>query len=136
MSRKSAIKAFNRHLWYLTAELVPLALFSSRVPDDDRRQLADKLLEVKPTENLQVPTGRFGTGFGKVTSSSTLADFVASDSWYFFHLLQLDSSFLVEEVEDWDTNASYQAAKVNIQAINVINDSAEAQFGLAGVRKK
>jgi hypothetical protein len=128
---KSAIKAFNGHLWYLTAEFVPLALFSSCVPDDDRRQLADKLLEVKPTEDLQAPTDRFGTAFGKpkfpreVTSSSTLADFVAPDSWYFFHLLKLDSSFLVEEVDDWDTNASYQAAKVNIQAINVINDSAE-----------
>lgn len=134
---KSAIKAFNRHLWYLTGELVPLALFSSRVPDDDKRQLADKLVEVKPTENLQIPTDRFGTGFGKpkfpskVTSSSTLADFVTTDSWYFFHLLQLDSSFLVEEVGDWDTNASYQAAKVNIQAINVINDSAERSVKLS-----
>ena len=29
------------------------------------------------------------------------------------------------EVKVWDTNASYQAAKVNVQAINVVNDCAE-----------
>ena len=29
------------------------------------------------------------------------------------------------EVKVWDTNASYQIAKVNVQAINVVNDSAE-----------
>lgn len=29
---KSAVKAFERHLWYLTAEMVPLALFSNKVP--------------------------------------------------------------------------------------------------------
>lgn len=30
----AAIKAFYNHLWYLTEELVPLALFSSSLPSD------------------------------------------------------------------------------------------------------
>jgi hypothetical protein len=30
---QSAIKAFKRHLWYLTAEMAPLALFSAKVPE-------------------------------------------------------------------------------------------------------
>ena len=32
----SAIRAFNRHLWYLSAEMVPLALFSDVVPDEEK----------------------------------------------------------------------------------------------------
>ena len=31
---KSAIRAFKRHLWYLTSEMVPLALFGSNVPSE------------------------------------------------------------------------------------------------------
>jgi hypothetical protein len=44
---KSALRAFKLHFWYLTAEMVPLALFSERVPTAERRALADKLLTVK-----------------------------------------------------------------------------------------
>ena len=36
---KSAITAFKRHLWYLTEEMVPLALWSSKVPPAERRAL-------------------------------------------------------------------------------------------------
>ena len=34
---QSATQAFSRHLWYLTAEPVPLALFSSQVPISERQ---------------------------------------------------------------------------------------------------
>ena len=50
----SAVRALKRHLWYLTAEMVPLALFSNNVPDTERRALANRLLSVKPKERLQL----------------------------------------------------------------------------------
>jgi len=34
---QSATRAFSRHFWYLTAEMVPLALFSSLVPLVERQ---------------------------------------------------------------------------------------------------
>lgn len=62
---KSAILAFQRHFWYLTEEMVPLALFSSKVPIDDRRSLADRLLAVKPVTEMTLPGHYFGAGYGK-----------------------------------------------------------------------
>jgi len=56
---QSATRALNRHLWYLTAEMVPLALFSHHVPDTERKLLADALLDVKQP-GMQTPLNRFG----------------------------------------------------------------------------
>ena len=40
---EGALKAISRHMWYLTEELVPLALFSSQVDEDMKKKMADKL---------------------------------------------------------------------------------------------
>jgi len=129
---QSAIRAFKRHLWYLTAEMIPFALWSDKVPEDDRRALADKLLALKPDNALITPQHRFGTGFGKprfpndtITISTTLADLVGPDSWFIFYSLQLDSEFLIHDVADWVNLASFNGSLINLNAINVVNDCAE-----------
>ena len=62
---KSAKKALSRHLWYLTSEMVQLAIFCDIVPDAEKSQMAQKLCEVKPAGNV-LPQTRYGTGFGKI----------------------------------------------------------------------
>ena len=127
----TAVRAFTRHLWYLTAEMVPLALWSKNVPDTDRRALADRLLAVKPAADLKSPQDRYGSGFGKpkfpesITATTTLTDLVGSDSWYIFDILQLDSTFLNKDVSDWASSDEYLAAITNIESLNAINDGAE-----------
>ena len=131
MISKSEVRALKLHLWYLTEEMVPLALFSSKVPTEQRRTLADKLLAVKPATERVTPLNRFGTGFGKpvfppaITLSTALADLVGPDSWFTFHILQLNPEFLTADVADWPQLAAYQSSVVNLQALNVINDCAE-----------
>jgi hypothetical protein len=128
---KSALRAFKQHLWYLTAEMVPLALFSQLVPAAERRALADRLLAIKPLTASLKPVQRYGTGFGKpafppeVTESTTLADLVGPDSWYTIHILQVDTSFFSEDTDLWPDDPAYQASKANVLAINVVNDCAE-----------
>ena len=85
--------------------MVPLALWGSKVPDIERRALADRILAVKPDTEVLKPQTRFGMGFGKpkfpktITLTSTLADFAGIDSWYTFHLLQLNQHvFLLLQV--------------------------------------
>ncbi|KAK5901432.1 hypothetical protein CgunFtcFv8_026304 [Champsocephalus gunnari] len=57
----SAIKALERHRWYLTGEMLPLALFSSKVPNEDKRALASAILEHKPADlPMHIPEQRFG----------------------------------------------------------------------------
>lgn len=127
----SALKAFSRHLWYLTGELIPLALFSSNTPAHECRLLADQLLQKRPDTPRQLPQNRFGTGFGKprfpteVNLGSKLADFVTEDSWFFFHVLKLEAGFLSLDVSEWPESEFYKNALINVGAINVVNDSAE-----------
>ena len=64
---KSTIRAFQRHLWYLTAEMVPLALFSYFTPCAEKCLLADRLLEIQPAAPVISPRGRYGTEFWKAT---------------------------------------------------------------------
>jgi hypothetical protein len=136
---KSAIRANQRHLWYLTAEMVPLALFSCFTPNEEKRLLADRLLAIQPSAPVTTLTYRYGTGFGKpqflandnITLSSKLADFVLVDSWFTFYTLKLQPSFLHEEITCWPESAAYQTSLANVQAINVINDCAERGIKLS-----
>ena len=59
-----------------------------------------------------------------------LADLAEIDSWFLFPILQLDSKFLTEEVVNWPNCASYQVSMINIQSLNVVNDSAERRVKL------
>ena len=134
---QSAIRALNRHLWYLTAEMVPLALFSDRVPAVERQALADALLMLRPLTSLQAPMNRFGNGWGKprfplsIDSSTRLCQLVGVDSWFTMYRLQLDSSFLNLPVDEWDKTSAYIASAGNFEAVNVVNDCAERGVKLA-----
>ena len=128
----SAITALERHLWYLTAEMIPLSLFSSLVPNPVKIALANKLLMVKPHERIHAPFHRYGTGFGKstfpknISLSTTVADLATEDSWFIFTLLQLDDdTFHNNEVESWPSNVAFNSTLENTAAINVVNDCVE-----------
>ena len=134
---QSATQALSRHLWYLTEEMIPLSLFSTKVPQLERQELAQRLLEVKPDEPLRTPVNRFGSGWGKpkfpanISLTTRLCDLVGVDSWFTFHCLQLDDSFLALPVSEWNTNEAYMSSADNIAAINVVNDGAERGVKIA-----
>lgn len=126
----SALKALNRHLWYLCSEMIPVALFSDIVPKDELQYLAEKLLMIQPGDDVTIPRNRFGTGFGKpkfptISSTTRLGDLVTEDSWFIFRLLEMDTEFLIHDVQAWPGRPSFLEAKAKTIALNVVNDSAE-----------
>lgn len=127
----SAMKALERHLWCLTGEMLPLALFSTKVPVCERRTLADAILEHKPADlPIRAPQLRFGTGFGKpkfpaLSPTTSLADLANPDCWFGMQQLHIDPAFLSLDVADWATSEAFQTGAANIRAINVVNDCAE-----------
>ena len=134
---QSAIRAFNRHLWYLTAEMIPLALFSGCVPISERQALADALLKLRPVNALEAPLNRFGNGWGKprfplsIECSTRLCDLVGVDSWFTINRLQLDTSFLEIPASEWSKSDAYISSAANVEALNVVNDCAERGVKLA-----
>ncbi len=127
----SVIKTLERHCWYLTGEMLPLALFSSKVPTDDKRALASAILEHKPADlPMHVPQQCFGTGFGKpkfptLLPTTSLGNLANTDCWFGMHQLHIDPAFLSLDVKEWATNAAFKKSDVNVRAMNVINDCAE-----------
>ena len=126
-----ALKAFGKHLWYLTEELVPLAFFSSTVDASVKAKMARKLMEMNFDGLCQSRIG-LDSGFGKprfpslpADSSNDLSVYVGKDSWSFFKILRFQHSFLSLPVEQWSQNADYKRAKVIVDALRVANDAAE-----------
>ena len=128
---ESALRAFERHHWYLTAELVPLSLFDNDVvPDVERHALAQQMLAVKPDVPRTQPLDRFGTGFGKPTfpmvdGSTRLADLASGDSWFMINSLEIDASFLELPVSEWLQTEAYMDGHRKVHSVNVVNDCAE-----------
>ena len=128
---ESALRAFERHHWYVTAELVPLGLFDDDVvPDVERHALAQQMLAVKPDVPRTQPLDRFGTGFGKPTfptvdASTRLADLVSGDSWFMMNSLDIDTSFLELPVSEWQQTDAYIDGQRKEHSVNVVNDCAE-----------
>ena len=50
----------------------------------------------------------FGTGYGKLVSPTDLAEFVGSDSWMFFALLEIETEFPQLPVSPWAENDCFK----------------------------
>jgi len=133
----SAVKALKRHLWYLCPEMVTLAIFSDGTPKPEIQYLVEKLLAVKPPDDLKLPQDRYGTGFGKpkfpdaITERTRLGDLVTGDSWFIVQLLEMDMDFLNDDIENWPGHPAFLISKEKTTCLNVVNDSAERSVKLS-----
>jgi hypothetical protein len=128
----SATKAFKSHLWYLTEELVPLALFSSKINDSEKEKRCCEILKFEKNDKFQ---NRYGTNFGKPSFPSPeprdLHHFIGQDSWLTFDVLNLQTDFLREQVKDWKNCDSFQVSQQVVNNLRVVNDTAERGVKLA-----
>ena len=92
-------------MWYLTEKPVPLCIFSNYVKDSTKLAMAKKLLNFEKNECYY---NRFGSGCGKPkfpklndNFSKDLDSYVGNDSWMFFKILKLNSSFLQQPIDAW-----------------------------------
>lgn len=51
-TRQEALKAFSRHLWYLSEDLISLAIFDERVPEEKEQEMLANL--TKPGSENQL----------------------------------------------------------------------------------
>ena len=137
---QKALKSFSNHTWYLTEELIPLALFSKRVPSETKQELVSQLLQHPnecsnpTTRKMHTKTTKYGKPNFPVIkniSNASLKDFIGIDSWYFFKILKIDTAFLTLPVDEWDENECFKGACKLINNIHVVNDSAERGVKLA-----
>ena len=132
---KAGLDALSeKHTWYLTEELVPLALFSSIFPLEEKQRMVDKINEFgwRSRFTCQNREVREGIEYGKplmpavpTVAGITLTDFVGKDSSMFFRILNLSPRFPAKRVEEWEDDESYLEAMVTAEILVVVNDAAE-----------
>ena len=64
-------------------------------------------------------------------SQQKLADFINTSSRFFFEILQLPTSFLGRDPQEWLDDADCMRAKQEVKWISVVNDAAERGVAMA-----
>lgn len=123
-----AMNTFQRHLWYLSDELILLSLFSNKVPDEQKFEICQELLRqvgdrtinsiqyTQPLDNIQ---------------NLRLVDFISPRSWFFIQILDINAIFMEEDPYNWNELQVYQIEQKKVNdLIAVTNDSSERALKL------
>jgi hypothetical protein len=99
-------KKLGLHLWYLSEELIGLALFDARVPIESKKLMVAAMGEAAPDHPPKRP---------RVASAAFLGDkgleqFCTANSKRLFQLLGLSEEFLAKDPAEWEDEDSFKAA--------------------------
>jgi len=114
----------RRHVWYLTPQLVVLALADDGLPPNERESIAKKLFETHRT-------GQFLPGkpvFPTVNcDSDELEDYITGDSWMIFDLIGLteEQEWMLKPADLWGNFTDFIKFSEVIKSLRVVNDLAE-----------
>jgi len=122
-----AVKKMRGHLWYLSEDLIALALFSDNVWDSEKVAIIAALKKPKMQDDLRRVDPKTISTF----RTKTLSDFVTERSLNLFTAMRIDPAFLSEDTSTWPDCPDYIIAKQKITSLRVINDCAERAVKLA-----
>ena len=134
---EAALAILTRHTWYLQEEVVPFALFSSKLNMDDKSRLAAKILtfekekpahwdskEQPDTEHEQYLLGKPIMEL-TLTPATQLVDLVGSNSFLLWDILGLDWDWLKLDPAKWVESSSFLEMEEYVKTVKVTNDCAE-----------
>ena len=120
-----AMAVMRRHSWYLTEELVPMALASAKVDDETKRLLASSICSAKRGQTRagkpQLPELPSDVAQAEKLS---LVQFVGPRSNSIFNSLGISTAWL-EKSPPWDDDVEYQQFVSFVTSLRVTNDTAE-----------
>ncbi|XP_043196830.1 uncharacterized protein LOC122367621 [Amphibalanus amphitrite] len=125
---EAAMEVYGRHTWYLTQELVTLALVSSLVDPPTKRRMADVIHEYATEQATatrmdkpDLPT--LPTEAGQVKALE-LDDFIGPESRTVFGVLGISAGFLRKPLP-WDGDPDFDRPATFVLHLRVTNDTAE-----------
>ena len=81
---------FQRHVWYLTGELIPLSLFDAKLPEDTANRLAEKIGQLPESDlKIQKPT------LPKICRNSAIPDLIGPRSTVYIRI----TAFQVDKIK-------------------------------------
>ena len=129
----TAMKSVLNHLWYVTSELVVLAIFDESLSEKLRKAMVDRLLEFPyncqtfPLEKVKFPSSIFERQ-DSIDFDHSLVACIGPRSWLLFSLLkkqgeQLD--WMLAPVHCWKKMTGYKKIADVVRTMEVVNDCAE-----------
>lgn len=114
----AACHVLEHHLWYLSDELVGLALFSDRVSAAEKAQIVEGMTNEPGERKVRGdPT--------KLTTAANLGEFASHRTRCLLERLSIGESFLALSPDKWSEDESYRQGRERIKKLQVINDTAE-----------
>lgn len=117
-------KKLGLHLWYLSEELVGLALFDSRLSAESKKLMLAAMEEEAPDQPPKRPSVKSDAFLG----SRGLEQFCTANSKRLFGLLGIQE--LPSDPTEWDEHDSFRHATKVIKGLAVVNDRAERGVAL------
>ncbi len=125
-----------RHTWYLTPQLVVLALADRELETEVKTNILHKLLSYDVTEKKDLLMEKPDVDF-PIVPMSTLDNFVNEQSYLLFLLLDITKQKLIfckekgiEACEDHGMSKSFNYFSQCVSQLSVINDHAERHIKL------
>lgn len=124
---EGVIVSIQRHLWYLSEELVPLSLCDDLTSDLQKAAIVRKMLEAGRPQAFapQKPVMKSHLLTNKVKGQVQLSHFAGERSWLMFERLDVPVAWMQYSPEDWQDSPDYQRFTEIVDSLEVVNDCAE-----------
>lgn len=123
----AATSTILRHLWYLSEELIGLALFDDTVSVEIKRQTVKA---IKTRNSNPSNFKKFIAKDIKLLISMNISDFASKQSLFLFKQFELPHNFMDKDPKLWESDESYRKCKSVLSDLKVVNDLAERGVAL------
>ena len=121
----AVLEKFLRHTWYLNQQIIPFALFSKNVSDEEKSEMALKLSQEEPPEEGFQPGCPNLVDLTLYGDNPKLIDFIQGGSLFIFDALNINKDWLVKPISEWKNYESFCEMKSFVENLLVTNDTAE-----------
>ena len=118
----AAMKAMERHFWYLTEEFAEFSNFLNRLFSSEMQLIARTLLRISSCEDFEnkmsyptVPVLKNSTKFSSLNRPK---------SWFLFHSLEMGVDWLWKPMRKWQSDSNFKETDTQVRYVKVLNERA------------
>lgn len=117
----------KRHMWYMSEELVPLALCDHGTSNAEKKAIVAHMLQAGRPQQIvpQKPNMQTRVLDGMIRGEVELHQFVGQRSWLLFDLLDIPVNWMRHDPQNWLLSEAFRRFQDMITSLEVVNDCAE-----------
>jgi len=126
----ATLNRLDAHLWYVSEEMVFLALFSKQISDTEKEQCRKELLKNERKSNITLQKlGKMVTP--ELKKGTKIKSLIGPNSFLIPTRMKVEAKFLKVRASEWEQDSSYNFFENALGKLQVTNDAAERAILLA-----